>query len=70
MTSAGWATCRSGHSARATRWVSTLSLYMTVLCQVLTRDIPPNERPNCQPCGECFDNWDLILEKLQENTTK
>jgi len=38
--------------------------------EVLTRDIPPNERPNCQPCGECFDNWDLILEKLQENTTK
>lgn len=21
--------------------------------------------PHCYPCGECFDNWDLILIKLR-----
>ncbi|KAL1456234.1 hypothetical protein WDU94_000979 [Cyamophila willieti] len=26
--------------------------------------------PDCSPCGECFDNWDLILQNLQEQTTK
>jgi len=20
--------------------------------------------PHCQPCGECFDNWDLIISEL------
>lgn len=24
--------------------------------------------PNCSPCGECFDNWDLILEGLKNKT--
>ncbi|XP_042225500.1 laminin subunit beta-1-like isoform X3 [Homarus americanus] len=24
--------------------------------------------PYCQPCGECFDNWDLILKELKERT--
>lgn len=22
--------------------------------------------PNCQPCGECFDNWDKILQTLKK----
>ena len=21
--------------------------------------------PNCRPCGECFDNWDRILNELK-----
>jgi len=36
---------------------------------VNTREIPPGHTPNCQPCGECFDNWNRILEELQSNTT-
>lgn len=24
--------------------------------------------PNCSPCGECFDNWDLILDGLKNTT--
>ncbi|XP_042867621.1 laminin subunit beta-1-like isoform X3 [Penaeus japonicus] len=24
--------------------------------------------PYCQTCGECFDNWDLVLNDLQERT--
>lgn len=24
--------------------------------------------PYCSPCGECFDNWDLILNSLREQT--
>ena len=24
--------------------------------------------PNCQPCGECFDNWNRILVELQHQT--
>ena len=24
--------------------------------------------PNCSPCGECFDNWDLILDGLKNKT--
>ncbi|XP_071527681.1 laminin subunit beta-1 isoform X2 [Panulirus ornatus] len=24
--------------------------------------------PYCQPCGECFDNWDFILNELRERT--
>ncbi|XP_066582072.1 laminin subunit beta-1 [Prorops nasuta] len=27
------------------------------------------DAPQCSPCGECFDNWDLILTGLK-NTTK
>lgn len=34
------------------------------------RIIPSGERPNCQPCGECFDNWNRILDELQSNTTQ
>jgi len=37
--------------------------------EVQTRDIPFNERPNCVPCGECFNNWERILKDLQANTT-
>lgn len=25
------------------------------------------DAPHCRPCGECFDNWDLILMKLRGN---
>lgn len=25
--------------------------------------------PHCSPCGECFTNWDLILNALEESTT-
>lgn len=25
--------------------------------------------PNCRPCGECFDNWDLILDGLRNTTS-
>ncbi|XP_057323287.1 laminin subunit beta-1 isoform X1 [Microplitis mediator] len=25
--------------------------------------------PNCSPCGECFDNWDLILSGLRNTTS-
>ncbi|KAF2347395.1 Laminin EGF domain, partial [Trinorchestia longiramus] len=24
--------------------------------------------PYCQPCGECFDNWDFILDELKDRT--
>ncbi|XP_050736724.1 laminin subunit beta-1-like isoform X4 [Eriocheir sinensis] len=26
------------------------------------------QAPYCQPCGECFDNWDFILTELKERT--
>lgn len=26
------------------------------------------EAPQCSPCGECFDNWDLILDGLRNKT--
>jgi len=26
------------------------------------------EAPQCSPCGECFDNWDLILDGLKNKT--
>lgn len=26
--------------------------------------------PYCSPCGECFDNWDLILNSLREETKR
>ncbi len=34
------------------------------LCQdhpVMSRRIPAGVMPDCQKCGECFDNWDRIL---------
>lgn len=27
-----------------------------------------DQAPYCQPCGECFDNWDIILSDLEERT--
>jgi len=24
--------------------------------------------PNCQPCGECFDNWDTIILNLKSES--
>jgi len=36
---------------------------------VQTRYIPANSRPDCVPCGECFDNWERILKDLKVNTT-
>jgi hypothetical protein len=35
-----------------------------LLCQdhpVMSRRIPGGVMPDCQKCGECFDNWDRIL---------
>ena len=29
---------------------------------VNNRFIPKGQTPNCQPCGECFDNWNRILD--------
>lgn len=26
------------------------------------------ESPHCTPCGECFNNWDLILKELEQAT--
>ncbi|XP_035719159.1 laminin subunit beta-1-like isoform X1 [Vespa mandarinia] len=26
------------------------------------------EAPQCSPCGECFDNWDLTLDELKNKT--
>lgn len=28
------------------------------------------QAPYCSPCGECFDNWDLILNQLREDTLR
>lgn len=28
------------------------------------------EAPYCQPCGECFDNWDSTLNSLREETRR
>jgi len=25
--------------------------------------------PNCEPCGECFDNWDAIIDELKVRTS-
>jgi len=36
---------------------------------VLTRVIPYGHRPDCVSCGECFSNWNRILDELQVNTT-
>jgi len=37
--------------------------------EVQTRLIPYGDRPNCVPCGECFNNWERILTDLKDNTT-
>ena len=34
----------------------------------LNRTIPHGEMPECVACGECFSNWDRILEDLQTKT--
>ena len=36
----------------------------------LNRTIPHGEMPQCKACGECFSNWDRILEELQEKTNE
>lgn len=28
------------------------------------------DAPYCEPCGECFDNWDIILDGLKEETNR
>lgn len=28
------------------------------------------QAPYCSPCGECFDNWDLILNSIREETKR
>nr|XP_026694945.1 laminin subunit beta-2 isoform X3 [Ciona intestinalis] len=28
------------------------------------------EVPNCEPCGECFDNWDVIISQLKDRTDR
>lgn len=28
------------------------------------------QAPYCSPCGECFDNWDLILDNIKEDTQR
>ena len=35
---------------------------------VLNRTIPNGQGPDCVACGECFSNWDRILEELREKT--
>ena len=35
---------------------------------VSDRTIPNGEMPQCVECGECFSNWDRILEELQTKT--
>ena len=36
----------------------------------LNRTIPHGEMPQCKACGECFSNWDRILEELQKKTNE
>lgn len=28
------------------------------------------QAPYCSPCGECFDNWDLILDNIKDETQR
>ncbi|XP_078493524.1 laminin subunit beta-1 isoform X3 [Ciona intestinalis] len=28
------------------------------------------EVPDCEPCGECFDNWDIIISQLKDRTDR
>ena len=37
---------------------------------VRNRTIPYGELPQCVECGECFSNWDRILEDLRTKTEK
>ena len=34
---------------------------------VNNRFIPSGQTPNCQPCGECFDNWNRTLAGQREH---
>ena len=34
----------------------------------LNRTIPHGDMPECVACGECFSNWDRILEDLETKT--
>lgn len=42
--------------------------YLSVDNPVRKRKIPYGETPNCIACGECFDNWDRILNGLSNET--
>ena len=35
---------------------------------VRNRTIPHGAMPDCVECGECFSNWDRILEDLRTKT--
>ena len=35
---------------------------------VLNKTIPYGEAPSCIPCGECFTNWDRILNEIKSKT--
>ena len=37
---------------------------------VRNRTIPHGDLPECVACGECFNNWDRILEELRNKTEK
>jgi len=37
---------------------------------VMSRTIPVGAMPDCQKCGECFDNWDRILSGLKNETNE
>ena len=37
---------------------------------VQTGTIPYGENPNCVECGECFTNWNRILDELRMKTEK
>ncbi|XP_035224803.1 laminin subunit beta-1-like isoform X2 [Stegodyphus dumicola] len=36
-------------------------------CDICARGYTGNS-PFCEPCGECFDNWDAILQELKDQT--
>jgi len=42
--------------------------YLSEQNPVRKRKIPFGETPNCVKCGECFDNWDRILNGLSNKT--
>lgn len=37
-------------------------------CDRCARGYVGDRVPHCQPCGECFDNWDRILTELRAQT--
>jgi hypothetical protein len=57
----------NGHNVRHKRdniAIKELSHEIFLVCQdhpVMSRRIPGGVMPDCQKCGECFDNWDRIL---------